>query len=103
MCAGYIDEGVMEMAKATIDNDSGFTVFKTGDATLRFRAPYSLERYVRIKEWDNGYLVVDAKYEHSAESEEEYIDLIPILKDLYIDPEKFLSSVKSVEVAHVRS
>ena len=31
-----------------------------------------------------------AKYKHNQESEEEYIDLIPILEDLYILPEEFL-------------
>ncbi len=40
--------------------------------------PYSLERYTEIREWDNGYLVVMAKYAHSPEPEEEYIDLVPI-------------------------
>ena len=34
-------------------------------------------------------MVVMAKYQHNQESEEEYIDLIPILKDLYIDAVHF--------------
>lgn len=28
-----------------------------------------------MKEWDNGYLVVMAKYKHNDKSEEEYIDV----------------------------
>lgn len=39
-----------------------------------------------------------AKYKHNEESEEEYIDLIPILKNLYISPEEFLKEIKEVKV-----
>jgi len=41
-----------------------------------------------------------AKYEHNQKTEEEYIDLIPILKNLYINPQEFLSPIKSVEVKY---
>ena len=33
--------------------------------------------------------------------EEEYIDLVSILENLYIDPESYLSSLKKVEVENV--
>ena len=33
--------------------------------------------------------MVMAKYSHREESEEEYIDLVPILENLYIQPEDF--------------
>ena len=59
--------------------------------------PYSLEKYTEIIEWDNGYLVVLAKYSHNAEPEEEYIDLIPILEDLFFDADS-LKSVKEVSL-----
>ena len=39
---------------------------------------------------DDGYLVVNAFYEHEQESIEDYIDRVPILEDLYIDPKEFL-------------
>lgn len=45
-----------------------------------------------------GYLVVMAKYSHREESEEEYIDLVPILENLYIQPENFLKSIKEVRI-----
>ncbi|WP_297021432.1 hypothetical protein [uncultured Dialister sp.] len=57
-----------------------------------------MERYTAIKEWDHGYLVVMAKYKHNPQPEEEYIDLVPILKDLYISPEKFLQNIKEVKL-----
>ncbi len=48
-----------------------------------------MERYTKVVEWDNGYLVVMAKYKEMPEVEE-YIDLIPILNMLYYDTETFL-------------
>ena len=39
---------------ALLNNRDGFTVFQFGKHTIRFRAPYSLERYTEIREWDNG-------------------------------------------------
>ncbi len=62
--------------------------------------PRSLQYIDKIKEWDNGYLVVDAKYDHSTELVEDYIDLIPILENLYINPKVFLTSIKNVEVRY---
>lgn len=97
-------ENVMEMIrtkenkKAQLSNDERFTVFSFGTRIIRFLAPYSLEKYVSVKEWDNGYLVVMAKYKHNEEPEEEYIDLLPILDKLYIDPDEFLSKIETVEV-----
>lgn len=86
--------------KAYLSNEGQYTIFSYGDNRLKFIAPYSLEKYESVVHWDNGYLVVMAKYAHNKESEEEYIDLIPILKSLYIQPDEFLKSIKSVEVQY---
>ena len=83
---------------AFISNDDGFTIFKYDNYIIRFKAPYSLERYTDIVEWDNGYLVIMAKYAHNKESEEEYIDLVPILENLYIEPDVFLKPIKEVRI-----
>lgn len=94
----------MDMSnQAVLSNQDGFTVFQFGKHTIRFRAPYSLERYTAVKEWDNGYIVAMAKYAHNAHPEEEYIDLIPILKDLYFDAAAFLSPIKGVRVSYERN
>ena len=85
---------------ATLSNDKNYTVFQFGNHVIRFVAPYSLERYTAVKEWDNGYLVVMAKYKHNEKPEEEYPDLVPILQNLYFDVDKFLNPIKSVEVAN---
>ncbi len=49
---------------------------------------------------NKGYLVVMSKYAHNNDLEEEYIDLIPILKSLYINPDEFLKPIKKVEVKY---
>ena len=90
----------MNYDSAFLSNKGNFTVFRYGNYIIRFKAPYSLEKYTAIKEWDNGYLVVMAKYKHNEKPEEEYIDLIPILENLYFDVDKFLKPIKGVEVTN---
>lgn len=83
---------------ATISNEQNYTVFRYENHVIRFAAPYSLEHYTEVKKWDKGYLVVMAKYKQNSKPEEEYIDLVPILQNLYIDPEEFLKPIKEVEI-----
>lgn len=86
--------------EAILSSNEKYTIFKYDKHMIRFLCPYSLERYTEIKEWDNGYLVVMAKYSHNSEAEEEYIDLIPILEDLYFDAEIFLKPIKKVRISY---
>ena len=72
--------------------------FQYKDRIIRFRGPHFLKYFADIKEWDNGYIVVMAKYRHNQKPEEEYIDLLPILKDLYIDASKFLEPIREVRL-----
>mgnify|MGYP007132885544 CR=1 FL=1 len=73
---------------AILSSSGNFTSFSYGGKTIRFRTSSSLERYTDIVEWDHGYLVVMAKYKNQP-AEEEYIDLVPILDNLYIDSDAF--------------
>ncbi len=86
--------------EAVLTSDQRYTIFKYGDYVIRFKAPYSLEKYVQVKEWDHGYLVVMAKYRHNEMPEEEYIDLIPILEALYIDANLFLKPIQKVRISY---
>ena len=90
----------MDNDRAYLSNDKDMIKFQYEEKIIRFRGPYSLERFTSVKEWDNGYLVVMAKYQHNKESEEEYIDLIPILKNLYIDTVHFLKPIKEVRLVY---
>ena len=82
---------------ALLSNHGDMTSFRYGNSNIRFRSPKRLKRYTEVKEWDKGYIVVMADYEGWGETEE-YIDLLPILKNLYINPETFLKPIKSVKI-----
>ena len=47
--------------EATLSNEKNYTVCQFNGHIIRFTAPYSLEYYTEVKEWDKGYLVVMAK------------------------------------------
>lgn len=85
---------------AYLSNDKDYISFSYKDKVIRFKGPYSLVRIEKVKEWDNGYIVVDARYSFSKELIEDYIDLIPMLKNLYIDVDSFLKPIKKVEVRY---
>ena len=86
--------------EATLSNDKSFTSFRFNGHNIRFRTSPRLERYTRIVEWNHGYLVVMAKYEGHDE-EEEYIDLVPILENLYFDVDDFLKPIQKVRIEYV--
>ncbi|MBR1761207.1 MAG: hypothetical protein IJ741_08515 [Schwartzia sp.] len=85
---------------ALLGNEGEFTSFSFAGQNIRFRTSRHLERYTKIKTWDNGYLEVMAKYDNAPDEEEEYIDLIPVLKNLYIEPQEFLKNIKEVRICH---
>lgn len=88
--------------EAILSNHHDMTSFRYGDYNIRFRTPSILKRYTEIKEWDNGYIVVMADYEGIGLTEE-YIDLVPILRNLYIDPDKFLQNIHIVKIGTYES
>lgn len=83
--------------EAILSNQHNMTSFRYGDCNIRFRTPSILKRYTEIKEWDNGYIVVMADYEGIGLTEE-YIDLVPILRNLHINPETFLKNIHIVKI-----
>ena len=80
--------------EAILSNDSRFTSFSSNNKIIRFKTSPKLERYTEVLEWDNGYIVVIAVY--NGIPTEEYIDLIPILENLCIDPKEFLNNITKV-------
>lgn len=86
--------------EAILSSEKDYTIFRFNNHVIRFKSPYSLEKYTEIKEWDAGYIVVMAKYLHNSEEEEEYIDLVPILRKLYYDVESFLRPIKKVRISY---
>ena len=86
---------------AYLFNKNEYISFKYGSKEIRFKGPFSLVKFDKVTNWDDGYLVVTAYYSHAQDPEEDYIDLIPILEKLYIDPKPFLEPIKKVEVLNV--
>ncbi len=82
---------------AILRNNEEYTIFEFNNQIIRFATSSRLEKYTKVVEWDYGYLVVMAKYKNVGEVEE-YIDLIPILQNLYYDPDAFLAPIKEVRI-----
>ena len=82
---------------AILTNNGEYTIFEFNNKKIKFVTSKRLEKYTKIVEWDAGYLVVMAKY-NGLEEVEEYIDLIPILDDLYYDADEFLKPIKEVRI-----
>lgn len=91
------DECTKKEDCAVLKSDHQYTIFIFRNQVIRFVTSSKLEKYTSIKEWDHGYLVVTAKYKNLNEMEE-YIDLIPILQNLYYDVDEFLNPIKEVRI-----
>ena len=91
--------GVSSSSCAVLSCDGPYTSFSFGGLDIRFRTPKNLVRYVDVLEWDKGYLVVNAEYDGCPEPVEEYIDLVPILSNLYFDVDEFLAPIEGVTIA----
>ncbi len=83
---------------AVLSNDGDITSFSIDDDAIRFKTSKALIRYLRVKQWDAGYLVVDALYRGIDGPVEEYIDLVPILENLYRNPREFCESIEEVRI-----
>ncbi len=83
---------------AVLSSKGVLTSFTYGGVCIRFRTPESLVRYKKILEWDKGYIVAIAEYTHGCV--EEYIDLVPILENLYFDAEEFLKPIRRVLIRY---
>ncbi|MBE5935873.1 MAG: hypothetical protein E7262_08815 [Lachnospiraceae bacterium] len=89
------------VSEAILSSCDDYTSFMYDDYNIRFKTSSKLEKYTEILEWDNGYLVVMAKYEGIGIIED-YIDLLPILENLYLDVEKFLKPIEKVRISYDR-
>ena len=86
--------------EAILSSNGNYTLFSFNGYVIRFRTSSKLERYTKILEWENGYIAVTAKYTGLPEAEE-YIDLVPILENLYIDPDAFTKSGDYIRVLNL--
>ena len=84
---------------AFLSNRGEYTIFSFDGKVITFLTSKNLECYTKILKWDNGYIEVMAKNKGKPEHED-YIDLQPILENLYMDPKAFLSGLIGVRVEY---
>ena len=84
---------------AHLSHKGEMSCFSYAGRNIRFRTSSRLTRYKRVLSWDKGFIEVLAQYGDLIV--EEYIDLVSILENLYIDPNIFLSPIKKVRVCCV--
>ena len=86
---------------AYLSSENEYTSFTYKDRTIRFYTGKTLDKYVQVKEWDHGYIVVTCQNKgDSGKLTEDYIDLQPILENLYIDAERFLTPIREVRIRY---
>lgn len=67
---------------AILSSCGNMTSFTVDDRTIRFRTSENLIRYEEVTKWDNGCIECLVTYDNPLVTEEEYIDLVPILESL---------------------
>ena len=88
------------MEIAYLSNEGRYTFFTFRDRTIKFLTSKNLEKYTSIVEWDKGYLIVMSK-NYNQEACEDYIDLVQIFRNLYMDVDEFLRDIKGVEIKYI--
>ena len=89
----------MDNSQAILTNSGGYTKFVFKGKTITFMHGKDLLKYLQVKEWEDGYLVVDCLGKVKGEYED-YIDLPDILENLYMNPKDFLSGMKGVTIQY---
>ena len=82
---------------AVLSSDGRYSQFSYNGKTIIFMHGKDLIKYLAVKEWDKGYLVVDCLGRIKGEYED-YIDITYLLKKLYMDPEEFVKDIKEVMI-----
>jgi len=55
---------------ALLSNNADITSFQYAGENIRFRTSPRLERYIEVKQWDGGDIVVTARYKGVGDTEE---------------------------------
>ena len=86
------------------DTENTKSLFADCDELIRIlvssvKTAKSLRRFTDVKKWHDGYIEVMADY--GARVEEDYIDLVPILENLYIPAHDYVRPIKKVVLNYV--
>lgn len=87
---------------AYLSNEGRYTIFEYNGTRLKIIAPEPLVKYLKINEFipEKGYIAVMTDYSCFPQPEEEYINLIPTLRNLLMDPDEFLKPIKKLELRY---
>ncbi len=89
----------MNHSYAVLTNTDGYTKFIFKGRTITFIHGKDLIKYLRVKEWKDGYLVVDCLGKVKGQYED-YIDMPYILEKLYMDSKTYLSGMQGVIIQY---
>lgn len=89
----------MDSGMAVLSSEGRYTKFLFNGKTITFLHGKDLIRYTAVKEWTDGYLVVECIGKVKGEYED-YIDLPYILDNLYMDPKNYLSGLVGVRIEY---
>lgn len=89
----------MNPSYATLTTAGRYSMFSYKGKTITFMHGKDLLRYLRVKEWSEGYLVVDCLGTVKGQYED-YIDMPFILENLYMDPRAYLSGIQGVTIQY---
>lgn len=86
---------------AFLYNSERYTTFEYNGRTITFLHGKDLIEYLAVREWDDGYLVMECRGKVKGVFED-YIDLTYILENLYMDAHAYLRGVREVRIANDR-
>ena len=87
----------MDPSFAILTSTGRYSKFIYKGKTITFMHGKDLQKYLQVKEWKDGYLVVDC-LGHVKGQYEDYIDMPFILENLYMEPNSFLSGMQGVTI-----
>ena len=85
---------------AFLSNEGRMVFFSFGGKRIRFMGAKCLRRFTDVRKWHAGYIEVMA--DNGGRIEEDSIDLVPILENLYIDPSEYVAPIRKVALDYVR-
>lgn len=89
----------MDQSLAILTNSGRYTKFIFKGKTITFMHGKDLLKYLQVKEWKDGFLVVDCLGKAKGKYED-YIDMPYILENLYMDPVTYLSGMQGVTIQY---
>lgn len=84
---------------AILSNEGRMVSFSFGGKCIRFLGAKCLRRFTDVKKWRDGFIEVMA--DNGGRIEEDYIDLVPILRNLCIDPAVYTAPIRKVALNYV--